>query len=446
MVDFLYDVAEPFSTALQRLQQLQNDFAEAIQRSELDTWTFTKEVDNPELQGLARIRGHLDVMAQQLSALGEIEEAHKAEKNVVLEKLERARVELLTAIDAAIPRISHERTIVQAALDFVELPGDRERLRSPGDDINGHVCVSEGRDNNTELYSLRLSDPVSPLSKPAPLSICDRSVADTAPRNLKFTDVDSAEDQEDEADRGKDDDDDYHNYKEIPGSGWVVAGFLTVILGVGLHVNRKHLGVQVRTWRADRQRAQDLRASEHAECHSPDSSLIWTNIESSAVGNGAPRSFPSSQASPSSLSNVGVNFVGSSARYNSQASTPPPPSRYYQHQPASAQRQVSSERDSGVLSLTASERTVGQSDAPQVGTATKRPSTPPRQRPTPVTPTPASQNQAVSPVLPSASLESSPPRSLPRPPSPLRTVISSGSVANRNRVWRWRPHVLLGRG
>jgi len=82
----MYPAADdPFCTALQRLQQLQNEFAEAIQRSELDTWTFTKEVDNPELLGLARIRGHLDGMARQLSALGEVEEVHMAEKNVVLE-------------------------------------------------------------------------------------------------------------------------------------------------------------------------------------------------------------------------------------------------------------------------------------------------------------------------------------------------------------------------
>ena len=38
------------------VQLTQVDFADAIQRSELDTWTLGKLSDNPELQGLATIR------------------------------------------------------------------------------------------------------------------------------------------------------------------------------------------------------------------------------------------------------------------------------------------------------------------------------------------------------------------------------------------------------
>jgi hypothetical protein len=420
VMDLMYD--DPFSTALQRLQQLQvrcpcfanvhpqvfpalcvshahppfctrqrlspqrshanllptpfytptqqNDFAEAIQRSELDTWTFTKEVDNPELQGLARIRGHLDVMAQQLSALGEIEEAHKAEKNVVLEKLEHARVELFTAIDAAMPRISHEKAIVQAALEFVELPGDRERLRSPGLAHKTGDRVSAGR-THVDRNSFHAGDPGFISSKSARRSPHAGSVADSAPRSLNFTDVDSSGEEEMGSDNYDDDDDYDDDYGEVPGSGWVVAGFLTAILGVGLHVNRKHLGVQVKKWRDERLGYRTTKLVKHQPRRRADSIVT----EKPHIQQRQQRQLASCA----------------------------------QHQVSSYELQRLEERDAGVMSLTTSERTFGQVGTPRAPDAARYSSTPARQRPTP--------------------RPSSPPRSPPRLAS-----------------WRWRPHVLLGRG
>ena len=107
-------------------------------------------------------RGLLDVLAQQLCALHEMEETQKTEKNVVLEKVEQARVELLAAIDGALPQISHEQAVVQAALDFVELPDDRNKL-SPrysssqelGDDVTTDRVSGGG---NVELNSFRVRE------------------------------------------------------------------------------------------------------------------------------------------------------------------------------------------------------------------------------------------------------------------------------------------------
>jgi hypothetical protein len=138
---------------------------------------------------------------------------------------------------------------VQAALEFVELPGDRERLRSPGKDSDVAVRVSTGR-NNVELNSFRVGDPEPSLyQSPTTLSAHTGSVADidTTPRNLSLTDLVNAGEEEDEANNYDDDDDDeYDDYGEVSGSGWIVAGFMGVLLSVGLHINRKHLCTQLR--------------------------------------------------------------------------------------------------------------------------------------------------------------------------------------------------------
>ena len=350
--------SERFPCDLHHFQQ--NDFAEAIQRSELDTWTFTKEVDNPELQGLARIRGHLDVMAQQLAALGDIEEAHKAEKNVVLEKLEHARVELFTTIDSAMPKITQEKAIVQAALEFVELPGDRERLRSPG---LGYKTAGDQPDDAPRGSKVGRRSP--------------HSIADSAPRSLNFTDMESSGEEEAGSDNYNDEDD-YDDYGEIPGSGWAVLGFLVAILGVGVRVNRKHLGLQVRKWRDERFEA--LKHHRRAAKRRAESTLLRK----------PPHIQQRHQPRPQRL----------------HSST--------QHQVSNYELQRLKDRDSGVMSLRTSERTGYQ---------------------------PTSSNQVPSAA---ATRPSSPPRSSPRSPSPQRIAISSGFVNNHS--WRWRPHVLLGRG
>ena len=372
----------------------QNDFAEAIQRSELDTWAYTKEVDNPELQGLARIRGHLDVMAQQLSALGDIEEAHKAEKNVVLEKLEHARVELFTAIDAAMPRINHEKAIVQAALEFVELPGDRERLRSPG---LAYKTAAGQADVSAKL----------PRRSP-------HSVADSAPRSLNFTDVDSSGGEEaGSVDYDDDDDyDDFDDYGEVPESGWVVVSFLAAILGVGLHANRKHLGMQMRKWRDE-----GLEALKHHNNRA-------TQRRANPIATRKPPRFQHKQQRQQGQQGQ------QRLRHHSSIA---------HHRVSNYELERLDKRDTGVISVTTSER--AQSDGAEVEETppvTSRHSSPARQRPTS---SPSSQ----PPSAYASSLPSSPPRSPPRPPSPQRIImISNGSVNHRS--WRWRPHVLLGRG
>ena len=438
-MDFMYE--DPFSTALQRLRQLQvpaqmhitsrpsglvsrsfpfqflpllstssrgplrpstfsttqNDFAEAIQRSELDTWTFTKEVDNPELQNLARIRGHLDVMAQQLSALGEIEEAHKAEKNVVLEKLEHARVELFTAIDAAMPRITHEKAIVQAALEFVELPGDRERLRSPGlaHKFGERGTVGRGRGNRNSFNG---SDSGIAPSKAARRSPRTGSVADSAPRSLNFTDVESSDDEE-----GSSEDSDEYKYSAVPGSGSVVAMALAAIFAVGVHVKRKGLGVHVRRWRDERLENLKYRA---------------TNIGKNQLRR--------------QEESIETKKFHTQQRQHSIA----------EHRVSNYELQRLDEKDARRMSLTTSERTIGHVDAPQTSNASAHMPSQAWQR---------VSSPTSNAVMPQTSRSSSPPHSPPRPPSPQRSVISSTNdsvaIGRSNRTnWRWRPHVLLGRG
>jgi hypothetical protein len=385
----------------------------------LDTWTFSKEVDNPELQGLARIRGHLDFMAQQLAALGEIEEAHKAEKNVVLEKMEHARVELFTAIDSAMPNISHETAIVQAALEFVELPGDRERLRSPGRVHPGDRSGEGGR-----AYAGRPKLAPAPAPAPARHSPRNASVAGSAPRSLNFTDVDSSGDEGGAEGRDDDYNDDDSDNDATPGSGWVVVvvGCLAAVLGAGVHVNRHHTHVVARVRRWTQARLGGLRR------------CAATFAKQRPVRPGAkkPHVQPRSHASS-----------GAQRHASTSASTH---ERRHHDQDVRAREKARDTRGAMSPSLTASERTTGQVGG-QVA-ARRAPEAPPlsptRPRPPSASSNPSAQSH-LTPPPPKSPV--SPPSSPPRAPSTQRVVATSGSVASRNqRSWRWRPHVLLGRG
>lgn len=320
-------------------------------------------MENRELQGLARIRGHLDVMAQQLHALGEIEEAHKAEKNVVLEKLEHARIELFTAIDAAMPRINHEKAIVRAALDFVELPGDRERLSSAG-----QANKSPGNAIDPRGFTPSRSARRSPHTG---------SAADSAPRSLNFTDVTDVESSGDE-EVGSDtyDDNHYDDNAEAPESGWVVVGFLMAILGVGLLVNRRHLGPQLRKWKDKR-----LESLKNHHRHHHHASRRRADMLSSEKPHVQQREADNSSSSA-------------------------------QHQVSNYELQHLEERDdatTGVMSLTTSERhTTEKWRRVHLGETSHE--------------APDSAGGHHSQASP------------------------AGQPAGQPRSWRWRPHVLLGRG
>lgn len=318
-------------------------------------------------------------MAQQLSALGAIEEAHKAEKNVVLEKLEHARVELFTTIDTAMPRISHEKAIVQAALDFVELPGDRERLRSPG------LAHKNGDHNLSHAGDTRFVP-----SKSVRRSPYTSSVADSAPRSLNFTDMDSSGEEHEEV--GNDEYDEYYDdYGEVPGSGWIVAGFLIAILGVGLRVNRKFLGRRIQKWREERMETLKFRTKKFLK-HQP---IRRADQPSTKRSHTQPRQRSSTQRE--------VNDY---------------------------ELQHLEERDPVVISVTTEERTFSPL----------------------VTPRAAELNDIYGLAGPQSQQRRHPSSSEPRSStSTPRIIMSSGPGIHSTHKhcssqWRWRPHVLLGRG
>ena len=324
-------------------------------------------------------------MAQQLAALGDIEEAHKAEKNVVLEKLEHARVELFTAIDSAMPRITQEKAIVQAALEFVELPGDRERLRSPGLGNKTAGVQPDGAPRGSKV------------GRRSP-----HSIADSGPRSLNFTDMESSGGDEAGSDNYNDEDD-YDDYGEIPGSGWAVVGFLAAILGVGVHANRKHLGARVRKWRDDRLDA--LKHHHRATRRRSESNSLRKH-----------------------------SLV--------QQRHQPRPQRLHsstQHHVSNYELQHLKERDAGVMSLTTSEltQTWGHLGEAEILRSSSTPSG--------HQPTSSNSNQVLAATV---TRPSSIPRSPARSSSPPhgRVAVSNGPGNVNNRSWRWRPHVLLGRG